>query len=72
MSMLRLAAADTGQISVPLLLGSLAPLDPFVAQLLVAGYIHPITAYESDALPPERLVYEITQRGHEALAASSG
>ncbi|MEJ1933661.1 hypothetical protein WDZ92_25960, partial [Nostoc sp. NIES-2111] len=68
MSMLRLAAADTGCISVPLLLGSLAPLDPFVAQLLVAGYIHLITADEVDELPRDKLVYEITERGYQALA----
>ncbi|MEJ1933326.1 hypothetical protein WDZ92_24270 [Nostoc sp. NIES-2111] len=71
LSMLRLAATDTGRISVPLLLGSLAPLDPFVMQLLVAGYIHLITADEVEDLPPDRLVYEVTERGYEALAGRS-
>lgn len=33
------ALADSGLIVVPIMLGSLAPLDPLIAQLLVAGYI---------------------------------
>ena len=67
MSMLRLAAADNGCIVVPLVPGSFAAGDPFVMQLLVVGYIHLLTANKIDALPPDKLVYEITQRGFQAL-----
>ena len=67
MSILKNAAADSGRVMVPITLGSLAPLDPLIAQLLVAGYLRLVKADEEDSLPPDRLIYEVTELGREAL-----
>jgi hypothetical protein len=52
MGLLRNAVGDTGSISVPLVVGSLAPVDPHIVQLLVAGYIQLRQQGGAAPLPP--------------------
>lgn len=59
------AIADGGMVVVPITLGSLAPLDPLVTQLLVAGYIQP-TRQDDPALPADRIAYSVTEKGRKA------
>ena len=70
-SILKNAVADTGRITVPITLGSLAPIDPFIAQLLVAEYIRLVKADEEDTMPPDRLTYEVTERGRRFVAGGA-
>jgi hypothetical protein len=69
MSLLRNAAGDTGSISVPLMVGSLAAADPHIVQLLVAGYIQLRQQGGAAPLPPDRLIYDVTPAGRVAVEA---
>lgn len=67
-SLLRNAVGDEGTLSVTLPSGALSEMDPFLSQLLIAGYIRLRPSRSGPELAPDRLVYEVTEAGRAALA----
>lgn len=64
--MLRNVVGDEGSLSVPLLLGSLSELNPFVSQLLIAGFIRLRPSVPGNDNPLVKLVYDVTDAGRAA------
>ncbi len=68
LSLLRNAIGDEGTLSVTIPSGALSEMDPFLSQLLIAGFIRLRASPSNSERPVDRLVYEVTAAGRAAVA----